>query len=252
MVGIYKIENNINHKIYIGQSKNIERRWKDHRSRIYYEANNNLPLYRAFRKYGIDNFSFKVVEQCLSEELDKKEKEYIQKFNSIAPNGYNVTPGGSSSYPQKLTIEQVKEIKKLLKTTTLNQTDIGNLFNVSQNAISDINTGYCWIDEKEDYPIRKHKFTNNQPIKRYFCIDCGKPISRGANRCFDCYAIFQQKVDRPNREELKKEIRDNTFVQVGKKYKVTDNTIRKWCKKYGLPSKAREIKKYTDDEWGKI
>lgn len=252
MIGIYKIENNINHKIYIGQSKDIERRWKDHRTHIYYTKNDELPLYRAFRKYGIDNFSFKIIEQCAIKDLNEREKYYIKKFDSVVPNGYNVTLGGSNSYPQKLTLEQVKEIKKLLKTTTLNQTDISNLFNVSQNTISDINTGYCWIDEEEEYPIRKHKFINNQPIKEYFCIDCGKPVSKGAKRCFDCNAIFQQKVERPSRKKLKEEIRNNSFVKVGKKYEVTDNTIRKWCKKYNLPFKSREIKQYTDEEWEAI
>ena len=72
MIGIYKIENLINHKVYIGQSKDIERRWKYHRTRIYREENDSLPLYRAFRKYGIENFSFNVIELCKIEELDIK------------------------------------------------------------------------------------------------------------------------------------------------------------------------------------
>ena len=39
------------------------------------------------------------------------------------------------------------------------------------------------------------------------------------------------------------------MVQVGKKYLVSDNAVRKWCKAYDLPSKVSEIKKYTDEEW---
>lgn len=46
-VGIYKITNNINNKCYIGQSRNIEKRWRDHKY-----SNLDYPLYRAFRKYG--------------------------------------------------------------------------------------------------------------------------------------------------------------------------------------------------------
>lgn len=252
MIGIYKIENLINHKVYIGQSKDIERRWKDHRTRIYREENDSLPLYRAFRKYGIENFSFNVIELCKIEELDIKEKEYIKKYDSFVPNGYNLTLGGQHSTPQKITPAQAKEIIRLLKTTFLSQTQIAKLFKVSQNTISDINTGCCWLDEKETYPIRKNIFVNGQPNKTYFCVDCGKKVSKGAIRCESCNQIHLRKVSRPSRQELKQEIRNYSFVELGKKYNVSDNAIRKWCKFYNLPSKRKEIKSYTNEEWEKI
>ena len=252
MIGIYKIENLINHKVYIGQSKNIERRWTEHRTRVNYARNDNLPLYRAFRKYGIENFSFEVIEQCNVEKLNEKEKKYIQLYNSFAPNGYNATLGGESSQPQKITPEQAQEIKVLLKTTTLNQTEIAKQFNISQNAVSDINTGYSWIDDNEVYPIRKTRFLKNQPHKEWICIDCGNPISKGALRCQECSRLFQQRAERPTREKLKEEIRNPNFVQLGKKYGVADNTIRKWCKSYNLPFRTKDIKQYTDEEWETI
>jgi len=55
-----------------------------------------------------------------------------------------------------------------------------------------------------------------------------------------------------NREELKKMIRTTSFVKVGQKYGVTDNAVRKWCDKFGLPRKSSEIKKISDEEWKKI
>ena len=55
-----------------------------------------------------------------------------------------------------------------------------------------------------------------------------------------------------SREELKKLIRNDSFVNIGKIYNITDNAVRKWCKKYNLPYKKSEINKYTDEEWENI
>ena len=57
---------------------------------------------------------------------------------------------------------------------------------------------------------------------------------------------------RVSREELKTLIRTLPFLQIGEKFNVSDNTIRKWCDKYNLPRKASEIKKYSDEEWNLI
>ena len=54
------------------------------------------------------------------------------------------------------------------------------------------------------------------------------------------------------RDTLKEKIRNETFVDIAKEYGVTDNGIRKWCKKFDLPTKSSEIKRYTDDEWKNI
>lgn len=86
----------------------------------------------------------------------------------------------------------------------------------------------------------------------YFCKDCGSKITPGATYCSACYAKNRQTVERPTREQLKKDIRSMPMVQVGKKYKVSDNSIRKWCKKMELPYKVSEIKTYTDEEWEEI
>lgn len=61
-----------------------------------------------------------------------------------------------------------------------------------------------------------------------------------------------RKCERPERTELKELIRNLPFTKIGEKYNVTDNTIRKWCKNYGLPTKKTEIKAMTDEEWLKI
>ena len=94
MIGIYKITNLINGKVYIGQSIDIEKRWEDHK---FYSGKENTAIQSAFKKYGISNFSFEVIEECLKEELDAKEIYWIAKYDSFN-NGYNLTQGGMSKH----------------------------------------------------------------------------------------------------------------------------------------------------------
>lgn len=141
MIGIYKIENLINGKVYIGQSVDIKGRWNEHKlvnSRASKDAlkRQKYPLYLAFEKYGLDNFSFEVIEECSVEELNEKEQFYIKKYNSYIDfpnsNGYNLTLGGDGT--QKVTKEQISNIVKLWdegKTTG----EIMDILHVEKHAI---------------------------------------------------------------------------------------------------------------------
>jgi group I intron endonuclease len=72
---------------------NPETRWNEHKRKI--EKGIGCPaLQDAIRKYGVDNFSFQVLIICFDEDRYHYEKQYIKKYNSIAPNGYNLTSGG--------------------------------------------------------------------------------------------------------------------------------------------------------------
>jgi hypothetical protein len=62
----------------------------------------------------------------------------------------------------------------------------------------------------------------------------------------------KNSIEKPTREVLKYQIRTMPFLQIGKLYGVSDNAIRKWCIKYGLPSKVSDIKTYSDEEWENI
>lgn len=79
--------------------------------------------------------------------------------------------------------------------------------------------------------------------KENFCTRCGKAISKGAEICKDCYAKERQTVDRPSPEQLRAELIETNFSAVGRKYGVSDNAIRKWCKSYGMSTKASDYKK---------
>lgn len=98
--------------------------------------------------------------------------------------------------------------------------------------------------DKKIYDLKHHKI--------HYCPCCGKEITATASYCKDCSNIARQKVERPSREELKELIRNLPFVEIGRRYGVSDNAIRHWCKKYDLPSKKTVINNYTDEEWLKI
>ena len=88
--------------------------------------------------------------------------------------------------------------------------------------------------------------------EKHYCIDCGIEISSKATRCQTCYAKSRLTELPVSREELKILIRTTSFVQIGQKFQVSDNAIRKWCDKYNLPRKKTEIQKYSEEEWLKI
>ena len=94
LCGVYKIVNNINSKVYIGQSINIKARWKDHINSLNRKDSRCTLLQRAWNKYGQENFSFEILELCSEDMLDEIEIRYIDAYDSHN-NGYNIEPGGN-------------------------------------------------------------------------------------------------------------------------------------------------------------
>ena len=85
--------------------------------------------------------------------------------------------------------------------------------------------------------------------RKKYCVDCGKPISDVSTRCIECQAK-QRITDKPvTREELKELIRAKPFTKIGEMYGVSDNAVRKWCVRYELPTKKKDINAYSDEEW---
>ena len=118
MAYIYRILNKISKKCYIGETKckDVIWRWNQHKQKI--EINKGCPALRdAVKKYGIDNFEFSVLIICFDDERFKYEIEYIKKYNSVVPNGYNLTNGGEGGgFQGKTHTEEVKNgIKNKLK-----------------------------------------------------------------------------------------------------------------------------------------
>lgn len=260
MIGIYKITNKVNGHCYVGQSRYIEKRWSNH---IVASHNKNdkgyeYPLYRAIRKYGLENFDFSVIEECTIDQLNEREVFWIKEYSPE----YNQTIGGDYKViPQKLTEQQVKEIQQLLiddVSGKLSHKTLAEKYGVHKDTIRDINVGRTWFDESLTYPLHYSQFDGSKPteqkraFQKFYCPDCGAEISRGAIRCRACQSKRQITEKPVSREELKNLIRTTPFTTIGSMFGVTDNTIRKWCDRYNLPRKVKDIKQYTDAEWALI
>jgi len=83
------LTNKLNGKSYIGASSNITNRWYAHKNKA-----RNARIAKLVTKVGKENFSFHILEECSLEELDDKEKYYIDLYDTLVPNGYNVHSGG--------------------------------------------------------------------------------------------------------------------------------------------------------------
>lgn len=95
MVGIYKIENTVTGEVYIGQSRDIQKRWAAHKSNYLAKSKvRKYPLYRDMRRYGIDKFTFTVLEECTTAQLTYKENFWIAYYAERV-HCYNILyPGG--------------------------------------------------------------------------------------------------------------------------------------------------------------
>lgn len=151
---IYKIENKINSLVYIGQTvRDVKQRWEEH---ILYSSNSKI--HKALEEFGIENFSFEIIEQCDNNNLNEREIYWIKHFNSLQ-NGYNSTRGGSG-----VVINDYEEIlKDYLDTKDIHLVASRNNCSIQtvKRALKTYNITLdgIWIEEK------KVKQINPQDLK---------------------------------------------------------------------------------------
>ena len=79
--GVYKITNTITGDFYIGSSKNVKKRWADHKCPSVWNRYPNNPMYLDMNKYGLDKFSFQILEEVEIEQLKEMEQQFIETLN---------------------------------------------------------------------------------------------------------------------------------------------------------------------------
>lgn len=94
--GVYRIVSTCSGKCYVGSSKNIEARWKSHRSELRAGKHSNFKLAAAWTKYGQDGLAFEILELTTPAELRSREVAWIAQFNSYK-DGYNCSPLGAGA-----------------------------------------------------------------------------------------------------------------------------------------------------------
>ena len=121
--GIYKITNIVNGHMYIGLSRNCYKRWSDHKTKAIHSSRADdvrKVLYVAMRKYGIENFTFEILEECSIEQLDEREKYWIAYYNTFLDRKhYNRDPGGNQTSEHKIMRGEKSPAAKLTEADVL-------------------------------------------------------------------------------------------------------------------------------------
>ena len=74
------------------------------------------------------------------------------------------------------------------------------------------------------------------------CPQCGKKMLKQSKLCKYCAPKLKRKIQRPTKEVLEEQLKTNTYTSLGKKYGVTDNAIRRWCREYGILISKEQMK----------
>ena len=163
---IYIIQNNINGKIYVGQSQNAELRFKQHCKPCNMD---NSIIGRAIKKYGKNNFSLRIIEKQI-ENYNERERYWIKQYNSLVPFGYNIAAGGENPpvlYGEDspacfLSDGALQDLKKDLLNTNISYGKLATKYNISKKQVIRINYGLSRASIDVRYPIRKEPCLNGK------------------------------------------------------------------------------------------
>lgn len=232
---IYIIKNNINDKVYIGQTTmTVRERFMCHMKPSTAKQREGYKLYNAVLKYGKDNFYYEILEELIPlDKINDKEIYYIKEYNSYN-KGYNSTPGGDGRIFNKLNNEE--EILELAKSG-MKEIDIAEKYNVNPVTINRLlhrlDFSYYSNITKEQLKKLIDTGMSNQEIADELKL-CKKHISRlrvqyglsaynkrsDVNKDFD-YINFIKDFESGMKKEL-----------LCKKYDITRTTAYRYYKNY--------------------
>lgn len=189
MVGVYRIKNIINENCYYGSSKNIEKRWENHKNKLRKNKHINKILQRAWDKYGESNFLFEVVEECEKKDLYSCEQKYLD----LNPK-YNIgkeSCGGDNISKNPRKKEMIKKITKSVRDRFSNMSE---------------------KEKKEKYSRPLDKNPNWKGGVTYVYCKCGKRIGCEHKNCNKCRPRSEEKnpfFGKKHSEETKTKLSEN-------------------------------------------
>lgn len=245
MVGIYKITNKLNGKAYIGQSKDIEKRWKAHLSRARYGPYQNQFLYQAIAKYGPENFSFEVLEECAEEDLDRLEIQYIKQYDTF-PHGYNMNAGGGGQHCREMTPEHKAALAKALigrpcseeTRRRISEAQKGKVIPADQREKIGAASKRVWANPEyraKMSAIRRRRVISDETRRKIGASQKGKTLSEETKR-----KISEKNKGRPRTEEWREHLRQAHLGHVP-----TEETRRKM-------SAAMKGREFSDEHREKL
>lgn len=177
---IYKITNDVNNKVYIGQTRrSIAERWSVHKYR--FQNKKNCPLYRAMEKLGVEHFNIELIEECPNDKLIEHEKYWIKQYNSYL-DGYNGNIGGDGLHKY-----DEDEIYKLWDEG-LTVTEIKKKYGISKQILRKILQKYePYLTEKEErYLLSRSRIKSKSRAVRQYSLEgeliCEYPSIAEASR----------------------------------------------------------------------
>lgn len=180
MAFIYVIENDINDKQYVGKTVfSIEKRWKEHLQDSVKRKEEKRPLYAAMRKYGVEHFSIRVLEEVPDEKASERETFWISKLNTFH-KGYNATMGGDG-----IQLVDYQHILHLFDTTTFSQKEIAEQVGCHFDTVKNV------VEANRDNPNWNARWQSRHQ-KNSLGIS-GKPV-----RCVETQQIFPSATQAAN------------------------------------------------------
>lgn len=216
--GVYKIENLLDGKVYVGKSKDIGRRWYEHKYELNKGKHINKHLQNSWNKYGENCFRFEILEETDSEEEAlEREEYYIKKYETTNKKlGYNLTYGGQSGLPSDETIRKSSQLR------------IGKYNNLTEQDIKRIKMLlYCFMDQKEIAEIFDVSLKTIQNISQ---VDTYKHILSEVNPYIR--NVKQQIIDDRNKKIL--DLYDNGYriFEIKSLLKESQSSVEKCIYKY--------------------
>jgi very-short-patch-repair endonuclease len=185
-------------------------------------GNEGIEVVKSFN-IGIYELDFCILDKKIDIEIDGSQHYYDEKIvesdkrrnKFLEDNGWDIIRINWSDY-QKLGFEYKKEYISNLKSYINDLIDTKPFFEVPIKEIK--------IKEK------KQRVENKKIKKEYLCKYCESKCTWSKDRCEPCYRKQSRKVERPSLDQLKIDIENLGYSGTGRKYGVSDNSIRKWIK----------------------